>query len=174
LRKELFQPSIEGEARLLLLIDAFSTGEASLEGRTKLAKLDFFLRYPQFLARALLIRKPDVKVDIALIESQNIESRMVRYRYGPWDPAYFALIGRLVGKGLVQIIPSKSGQGLNYKTTKFGHSIAGRLAADDSWSETMQRVLLLKKHLNLNGTKLKEFIYQHFPEVTAASWGDLL
>ena len=40
-----FHPSLEGEARLLLLVEAFSRGRKVLEGRTKLAKLDFLLRY---------------------------------------------------------------------------------------------------------------------------------
>jgi hypothetical protein len=51
MRADLFRPSVEGEARLLILIDAFSRGRNSLEGRLKLAKLDFLLRYPRFFRR---------------------------------------------------------------------------------------------------------------------------
>ena len=47
MRTEQFQPSLDSEGRLLLLIAAFSRGNRVLEGRTKLAKLDFLLRYPQ-------------------------------------------------------------------------------------------------------------------------------
>jgi hypothetical protein len=170
LRKELFQPTVEGEARLLLLIDAFSSNDNALEGRTKLAKLDFFLRYPLFLKRALLIRKPDIKIDVTATETDNIENRMVRYRYGPWDPAYFALLGRLIGKHLIQVIPTS--RGFSYKTTDLGHSLAQKLAKHDSWVDIAQRTLLLKKHLNLKGSNLKDFIYQNFPEVSEATWGD--
>jgi hypothetical protein len=48
MRDEAFAPTAEGEARLLLLIDAFSAGGEHLQGRVKLAKLDFLLRYPRF------------------------------------------------------------------------------------------------------------------------------
>ncbi len=47
-----FVSTIDGEARLLLLIDAFSQGGSTLQGRTKLAKLDFLLRYPAFFHKA--------------------------------------------------------------------------------------------------------------------------
>ncbi len=172
LRRELFQPTVEGEARILLLIDAFSSDTRGLEGRTKLAKLDFFLRYPPFLERALRIRKPEIKIDVTPTEANNIENRMVRYRYGPWDPAYFALLGRLIGKRLIQVIPAS--RGLSYKTTDLGRQLAQKLAKDDSWAEIAQRALLLKRHLDLKGSNLKDFIYQNFPEVSDATWGDRL
>lgn len=43
--------------RLLVLIDAFAgkAGDQKLEGLTKLAKLDFLLRYPAFLERAIRV-----------------------------------------------------------------------------------------------------------------------
>ncbi|MFE2970175.1 hypothetical protein ACFXKC_42275 [Streptomyces sp. NPDC059340] len=31
-----------------------------------------------------------------------IEQGMIRYRYGPWDPAYYAPLGALTGKGLIE------------------------------------------------------------------------
>lgn len=172
MRRELFMPSAEGEARLLLLIDGFSRGDASLDGRVKLAKLDFFLRYPAFFARALSLRAPATQVPSEPSIGQTIESRMVRYRYGPWDPAYYALLGRLVGKGLIEVVPVRSG--LGYRASASGREAAERLAALDHWETVVQRVKLLKKHLDLSGTNLKNFIYDHFPEVTSASWGERL
>jgi hypothetical protein len=173
MRKEAFQPTVEAEARLLLLIDAFSSkrGEG-LQGRTKLAKLDFFLRYPPFLERALRIRNPEIEFSISTIENNNIENRMVRYRYGPWDPSYFALLGRLIGKHLVQVIPAP--QGFNYKITDSGHALAQKLSSTEDWREIAERVVLLKKHLDLNGSTLKTFVYQNFPEVADAKWGEQL
>jgi len=172
LRKELFQPSIESEARILLLINAFTTSTNSLEGRTKLAKLDFLLRYPSFMQRALAIRTSDQVMEVASEEQHNIEGRMIRYRYGPWDPSYYAILGRLIGKGLVETVPNQ--RGLSYRTTEQGKQIAKALAKEDSWSETNVRVKLLKRNFNLSGNALKDFIYQHFPEVTGASWGQKL
>ncbi len=172
MRRELFQPTVEGEARLLLLIDAFSTGTSALEGRTKLAKLDFFLRYPRFLQRALEIREPNHRIVVPLDESTNIENRMVRYRFGPWDPAYFALLGRLIGKQLIQTISTP--KGLSYKVTELGHATAEKLASDESWAETASIIKLLKRHLDLQGSTLKDFIYTNFPEVSEARWGNQL
>lgn len=172
MHRELFQPTLEGEARLLLLIDAFTSNTRGLEGRIKLAKLDFLLRYPHFFARALSIRRPNLTGDIVPQEPMNIESRMIRYRYGPWDPAYYAILGRLIGRGLVQPIPTPNGIG--YRTTQTGHSVAQSIAADENWAEIATRAALLRKHFNLSGTTLKDFIYRHFPEVTEASWGERL
>ena len=172
LRKELFQPSIESEARILLLIDGFTTPTKSLEGRTKLAKLDFLLRYPSFMQRALAIRKPEQNMEVSPEEKLNIEGRMIRYRYGPWDPSYYAVLGRLIGKGLVEVVPNQ--RGLSYRTTELGSKLAKSLAKEDSWSETCTRIKLLKQNFNLSGNALKDFIYAHFPEVAGTSWGQRL
>lgn len=172
MRHEKFQPTLEGEARLLLLIAGFSHGSRALEGRTKLAKLDFLLRYPAYLRRALQIRRPTAAAQVPLEEPADIEGRMVRYRYGPWDPTYYALLGRLVGKGLVEPVPFP--RGIGYKTTDRGSEAAIQLAAEPAWKEIAARVGILKLHFNLAGTTLKDFIYEHFPEVTRATWGEPL
>ena len=166
-----FQPSLEGEARLLLLIEAFSRGSKVLEGRTKLAKLDFFLRYPTYFTRALQIRRPDL-IQMRGSQEPDVESRMVRYRYGPWDPAYFALLGRLVGKGLVQSAPFS--RGIGYRATDKGRAIASAIQREPAWLDTIDRVRMLRKHFDLSGANLKKFIYENFPEVTRATWGQSL
>ena len=166
-----FQPSLEGEARLLLLIEAFSRRTKVLEGRTKLAKLDFLLRYPAYYKRALQIRRPDL-AHAKETPKPDVESRMVRYRFGPWDPAYFALLGRLVGKGLVR--PTPYARGIGYRATEKGRSVAAAFRDEPAWAETSERVELLRRHFNLSGANLKKFIYENFPEVTQATWGQSL
>lgn len=172
MRRELFAPTAEGEARLLLLIDTFTTKTRGLEGRTKLAKLDFFLRYPSYLARALEVRSPGVEMNVEPDEERNIENRMVRYRFGPWDPAYFGVLGRLIGKGFVRPVPFA--QGVGFRTTELGNSLAERLKGDEEWAKVAERARLLKRHLDLSGTGLKDFVYANFPEVTQATWGKKL
>ncbi len=169
---ELFMPTSEGEARVLLLIDAFSVRGNSLEGRTKLAKLDFLLRYPLFLRRALAVRAPQQDWPLSGPDEENIENRMIRYRYGPWDPSYFALLGRLFGKGLVELVPIRGG--LGFRTTDRGSELAARLAATEPWADSQMLIGLLKRHFDLAGTSLKSFVYEHFPEVTGAKWGEQL
>lgn len=171
-RRELFQPTPEGEARLLLLINAFSVSNAVLEGRTKLAKLDFFIRYPTYLRRALAIRSPELVAQDISENDDNVETRMVRYRYGPWDPSYFALLGSLIGKGLVETAPTKSGMG--YRTTHLGKHLAKDLARNESWHEIVKGIKLLKSNFDLSGSTLKNFIYEHFPEIADAAWGKQL
>jgi hypothetical protein len=177
MRRALFYPTAEGEARLLLLIAAFSINGSSLEGRTKLAKLDFFIRYPPFFARALSSRRTLTQrardaIENALAEGRTIESRMIRYRYGPWDPAHFALLGRLVGKGLVE--PVSETNGVGYRVTDRGAKLAGELAGTEAWATVAERAALLKAHLDLTGYGLQQFIYKNFPEVVGTSWGETL
>lgn len=160
----------------MLLIDGFTTQSASLEGRTKLAKLDFLLRYPKYMNRLLEIRAKERnealssdKVALKPAEVNNIENKMVRYKFGPWDPSYFAILGGLVGKGLVEPISTKRGVG--YRATPAGQEVAKKLAQTDAWEAEANRVKLLKKYLNLTGNKLKEMIYEYVPEVSSAKWG---
>jgi len=173
LRRELFQPSREGEARLLLLISAFTTERGSLDGRTKLAKLDFLLRYPNYLQRALMIREGKAGTRRApLLNEDTVESRMVRYRYGPWDPSYFALLGGLIGRGLVDSVPTP--KGIAYRTTAKGKELAAALSKTEPWSDISSSCRLLRAKFDLSGTSLKKFIYEHFPEIVRADWGKQL
>lgn len=169
-----FRPRPDVEARLLMLIDAFSGARRArcLEGRTKLAKLDFFLRYPPYLKRALEIRNKQAVLPDDDLEAENIDSRMVRYRYGPWDPSYFAVLGRLIGKGLIEPVPAKNGIG--YRTTETGQSLAGEIGREPAWSDTAARIAVLKRHLDLSGENLKKMIYENFREIADASWGTRL
>src|SRR5579859_2283600 len=99
-------------ARLLILIRYCGKPQGSgnvgpgLASRTLLAKLDFFLRYPSYLKRAReILRKGELKKPDVLSppESSSIESRMVRYFYGPWDHVYYSTLAYLTGKGLLHI-----------------------------------------------------------------------
>lgn len=172
MRSDLFQPTEESEARLLLLIDAFSGPDKSLEGRTKLAKLDFLLRYPAFLRRALKLRGASERALEGIEPVNDIESRMVRYRYGPWDPSHYALLGRLIGKGLAAPVPFA--RGIGYRATEKGRRIADRLAETPEWKDVAARARLLRAKFDISGSSLVTFIYEAFPEVAGASWGERL
>jgi hypothetical protein len=63
--------------RLLLLMEAFGgrKGNQPIEGLTKLAKLDFLLRYPAYLERALIARKaPEAAAQVQEFERQSVEA----------------------------------------------------------------------------------------------------
>ena len=102
----------------------------------------------------------------------DLESRMVRYRFGPWDPAYYALLGRLIGKGLVR--PATFARGIGYRATDKGRALALAIGHEPAWVDTAERIKLLHQHFDLSGANLKKFIYEHFPEVTQATWGESL
>jgi hypothetical protein len=167
-----FRATPEAAARLLLLIDAFSRSRnsaRSLEGRIKLAKLDFLLRYPAYAARLLTrVHATDEEISDFTHEANPLEQRMVRYRYGPWDPAYYALLGSLIGRGLVEVVPFASG--LGYRTTERGRQLAADLAEDDSHAPVKQQAALLRRRLDKSGTTLKNWIYEEVPEVSEAQW----
>jgi hypothetical protein len=169
-----FRPSREGEARLLLLIDAFShkVGGATrhLEGRVKLAKLDFLLRYPRHLQRILLAHgvRAD-ELDTIDADEAPLDARMMRYRYGPWDPSYFAILGSLIGRGLVEVTPLGGRSGFGYRTSQVGAQLAADLRTDESFARTVNRLRLLRRYLDKSGTTLKNYIYE-LPEIADANW----
>ena len=168
----LYRADIEAEARLLLLIRSFTRPGHTLQGRTKLAKLDFLLRYPEFFRRALAARGRSVS-DEPEPDENNIERRMVRYRYGPWDPAYYALLGSLFARGLIETVPE--GRYIGLRVTADGHRVAEGLASTPAWASTADRANRLRAAFgSQSGTWMKDFIYREFPEVTTAEWGERL
>lgn len=155
-------------SRILLLINTFcgSEGEEKVEGLTKLAKLDFFLRYPVYLERALTARKANPHaVKTQPFERSNIESTMVRYRFGPWDYRYRRFLNLLVSRGLVEVGVDR--RTVMITTTAKGRELATRLASLTEFTLQRERANLLKRHLNLSGTTLMRFVYQHFPEIAS-------
>ncbi len=174
MNRELFLPSAEGEVRLLLLVDAFSNQQGGLQGRTKLAKLDFLLRYPASLKRALEARGVSIEDggEKLFVEPNPIEQRMVRYRFGPWDPSYFSLLGALIGRGLIEVVPYN--RGLGYKATTMGSELASHVREEPAWQSLEASTRLLRRHFNMAGTTLKNFIYKTFPEVGSARWNEEL
>jgi hypothetical protein len=153
-------------ARLLILIDVFVGGETGdgIEGLTKLAKLDFLLRYPVLLERALKARNKSTRsVELEEHERYSVESEMVRYRFGPWDHKYRRILNLLVAKGLVKI--SIEGKTNVVTETKLGHEHAQKLAENELFASYVKRAKVIKSNFDLNATNLMKFIYATFPEV---------
>lgn len=155
-------------ARLLVLISAFSGEEhtEAVEGLTKLAKLDFLLRYPVMLERALEARGRSTReVQLEDHERLSVESEMVRYRFGPWDHRYREFLNILVAKGLVAV--SVEGRKVVIALTDRGRTVARTLSADPAFEDYSRRSALLKRHFDLQATNLMRFIYETFPEVVS-------
>jgi hypothetical protein len=152
--------------RLLILISTFAEKNQCgiIEGLTKLAKLDFLLRYPIMLERALLAKKRSIH-DVALenCERYNVESEMVRYRFGPWDHRYREYLNVMVAKNLVKIIIE--GRKIIIMTTKAGQELAQKLSSENSFIHYTNRAKLLRNNFDLTATNLMRFIYDTFPEI---------
>jgi len=159
--------------RLLVLLGAFAKREESgtIEGLTKLAKLDFLLRYPVYLEKALLKKNASLKgLNIIEHERKSVESAMVRYRYGPWDFRYRRLINVLVAKGLAYVVIR--GKTIQIGLTKEGIDSAEALANQEEFQDIAQRASLLKRYFDIKGTTLMKFIYETFPEIGTLRLGE--
>src|SRR5687767_8626239 len=78
---------IEFHASRLILLISLLGDNGSITGLTKLAKLDFFVRYPDFFRRAseeLSHKRKGLQT--------TVESAMIRHHYGPWDKRYYHVL----------------------------------------------------------------------------------
>jgi hypothetical protein len=155
---------------VLLLVAAFSpTKKSKLDGLTKLAKLDFLLRYPVYLERLLDSRAIPLESALrpTIDERQGLESAMIRYKYGPWDDRYYPVIGRLIGQRLAQPVPGRGAIAL--RATDEGKLLAATLARGE-WQIVAGRARALKRGLDISGAQLQQRIYESFPEVVDRPW----
>ncbi|MFI7049114.1 hypothetical protein ACWDR1_35065 [Streptosporangium sandarakinum] len=157
------------EARILLLISHFTTDKSSLSGLTKLAKLDFLLRYPAMLERLLPDGEASWPAGTAPTEPERlaVESRMTRYKYGPWDQRYYSILGSLAARGLITYGDSARAE---FRVTPQGAAAATALAATPEWAVVADRIRLLKKHFNKSGSALKNLIYDRLPDAVDRPW----
>jgi hypothetical protein len=141
------------EARILLLITQFTTPKSGLAGLTKLAKLDFLLRYPAMLERLLPAGEASWPAGTAPTppERHAVESRMTRYKYGPWDQRYYSARAE-------------------FRATPQGAAAAASLAATPEWAVVDNRIRLLKRQFNKSGSALKNLIYDRLPDAVDRPW----
>lgn len=159
--------------RLLILIGEFSQSKNSkgIEGLTKLAKLDFLLRYPVYLEKALEVKELSISgLEISDSERISVESSMVRFRYGPWDSKHRRLINIMIGKGLLSIEVMSNTTHL--KLTQRGIGLSEELGKTHSFVDVKNRAIILNHYFDLPGGRLKDFIYATFPEIITLNWGD--
>lgn len=159
-------------ARILVLLKAFArTNLPAIEGITKLAKLDFLLRYPSCLEKALLARGVSAKnIPVDDFDRLTIEARMIRYRYGPWDHRYRRFLNILVARRLATV--RTDGRTIQIDLTPSGTALADKLVATPGFALVFQRAMLLRRHLDLKARALMEFIYAQFPELTSLEFNE--
>jgi len=165
------QPDLH-KSRLLLLLYVFAgeNNESAIEGITKFAKLDFLLRYPTMLKRALEVKGISTKdLSIEDHELYSVESEMVRYRFGPWDHRYRFYLSLLAGEGLIKII--SEGRKTIISLTDKGFALGHKLSTNPLFQTYTLRAGILRRHFNLTSTYLMKFIYETFPEIVSLNSG---
>lgn len=149
-------------ARLLLLISVCGVS-GCIEGLTKMAKLDFFARYPDFFEAARAAVEPANATELlSRLESDEVvESAMVRYHYGPWDKRYYHILAYLEAKQLISV--TKEGKTFRISLTGSGSDRAKALAACPSFAPLVTRMREIKKTFGTKkGSFLKNLIYRMF------------
>jgi len=160
-------------ARLLVLLGAFVGQDESktVNGITKLVKLDFLLRYPVYLERSLhYVGASTVNARVLEHERKSVESSMIRYHYGPWDPRYRRFVNLLVGKGLARVY--FQGHTIKIALTEKGIQKAEEMSRDENFEDIAYRAEILRKHFDFGATRLKNFIYEVFPEILSLQLGE--
>lgn len=154
------------QARVLLLVQAVAAEPGhnrKLDGLTKLAKLDFLVRYPA-LAGVVLNDLDDTDPrmhvgDRELSAPTEVEDPMTRYKYGPWDDRYYPVIGALVSRGLLRYVKGRRGS-VALTVTRSGRQLAEALSEDELWREIADRCeAVAAASVGLTGNALKELIY---------------
>jgi len=104
------------QTRILLLVNAVAAEpehQRKVDGLTKLAKLDFLVRYPALAAHVLdTLEESDERLHLTpadRAEPTDVEAPMTRYKYGPWDDRYYPVIGALVARGLLRYTRGRRG-----------------------------------------------------------------
>lgn len=155
---------IEFHAARLLLLFRLCGKKDRIDGLTKMAKLDFFVRYPQFFADACQHQGTDASSRIRARQvTDTVESGMVRYHYGPWDQRYYQVLAYMKARELLDI--SQAGQGYKLSLTPLGHAAADELIADAAFKDLVTQMHDVKAVFgNVTGSNLKKLIYRLFDE----------
>ena len=160
------------QARVLLLVDVVAAEPGhgrKLDGLTKLAKLDFLVRYPA-LAAVILDRldEDDERLHVPIAERvtpTDVEDPMVRYKYGPWDDRYYPVVGALVSRGLLRYTRGRQGSVALVPTTT-GRRLAEDLRSDEAWGAIADRCkAVAQASTGLTGNALKKRIYERLADV---------
>ena len=159
----------ELHAARLLLLSQHAGQDGTIHGLTKLAKLDFFVRYPKFFDRLALFLGKQAK---SLI--QETESEMVRHHYGPWDKRYYQSLAFLESRRLIDV--KKEGAAYNFSLTNLGVTRALTLSQSNAFAQLIGQMQAVRKILGRkSGTDIKALIYQVFDaEVASKKLGEII
>jgi hypothetical protein len=154
-------------ARLLVLLFICGRRTHTITGLKKLAKLDFFLRYPSLLREALGAKAQN------LVIPDTIESSMIRYHYGPWDRRYYHVLASLEARRLIDVRQSSS-RSYSFSLTILGVESATALANAPAFEQLAATAAVINREFgDKSGSYLERFVYSRFySEVTSRALGE--
>lgn len=142
------------------------TKEYKIEGLTKIAKLDFFIRYPNYFYKVIDVLRIDI-ADKTQLTKTSSESKMIRFHYGPWDERYYQLLPFLEARQLIRI--NKVGNSYIFYLTKAGNSVADDLSQTDEFRDLVNAIVAVSNVFkNKSGSYLKDLIYEVFDKEVAS------
>lgn len=152
--------------RLLILLKEFSgkRGNQTIDNFSKLAQLDFLMSHPTYLEQGLIYRKTKSDLKIEEYERLSIDAKTTYYCYRPWEEKYRILVNILVAKDLVSIELEE--HKFKISLTEKGIDIAESIAGIEDYSKEKIRAKKIYSHFKLSSTKLMEFMYDNFPELS--------
>lgn len=162
-------------ARLMILISSLAGDKKKeIKGITKLVKLDFLLRYPTVLERAIEkfgLSKEELSINN--YERNSVESKMVRFRYGPWDHRYYQYLAILESQGLVNVkINNKT---VEITITNKGSEVSDTLRNIKDLNDLVIRSEIINSKFGKYGpTKLKDMMYDLVPELHDMKFGEVI
>lgn len=161
-------------ARILVLLNKYFSKYKNepIVGTTKVVKLDFLLRYPTILEQALLMKKKTGKyLNIKDYERGLVESKMIRYRFGPWDDRYWSILSTMESMKLLNIV--KIDGVTNYLLTNNGKKIADKLETDPIYADYAKRSKTIVANFGYyTATGLMKKVYEIRPELTKMKLGE--
>ncbi len=155
-------------ARLLLLLRKCGTNNR-VAGLTKLAKLDFLVRYPLFLNRLAEHLKNQITS-----ATSAVESAMIRHHYGPWDKRYYKVLPFLESRKLIKV--SKQKTTYVFELTNEGKMLADTMTTRHEFADQLEQMKRVKKLVGKkSGTSLKNLIYEAFnTEIVKKPLGEVI
>lgn len=167
-------------ARLLILIDEVgaavehSARVRVIHGTLKLAKLDFLLRYPEYLYQAVKIVSPSTEKYWNDVRAHP----MSKYKMGPFEREYYNVFALLDSRGWTETIRSGGllSRERSFFLTRLGREfIAAELAHEAKWKEHQEVARVIRQFFgNWTGAELKNFLYQQFPKISATGLDDTI
>lgn len=161
-------------SRLLILFDSYSQkrNDDYIVGTTKVVKLDFFLRYPTILEKALRTKKQTVRsINVKEFERNLVESTMIRYKFGPWDDRYWSILSTMESLGVIEI--AKVNGVTSFKITETGKDIVSQLNNFEVFDDYFKRSSIVNSNFGrLTAKWLVKKVYELRPELRTMKFGE--